>query len=685
MSLESIQTRSNKNRSVAANISASNDPAQFPHDAREQIIKGAELAAAGRTLGMSEEETLAAVSRQFRRQSRADDKVTAMDVMRQMAQAGNTAVADVGTPEIRGAGYGEYDDEAFAFGEDVEYNQLNRKSGGTRADDEQTYRANDRGFTEDEETGLVRRESFEETRGNQDPVAPKSALRDAIEDLERAKGRDTGVMKAITQLFGGSAPVDTEIDTATAALARHLAAEGPQDARIGRAIVRQDRQRFNPEVMEANDWRADAEAQELARSIFTAGGSGGMADENIGRIAEIRNLGKIGETAQVIASANDAILGQAARRQDGVYLDPATGNPLAIQGPEIPEAIANRRVPLLTSPGNIPGVQTAADFVNAVAPGYKDPTQGAQFGDYPQANITRSTTNFSNALRDRLAYLGVNVNSNPNIRSIPELNAAAEFYAKTMREAGKTSMVRDQETNKTTPAGPRIVQGMMDDLRMSPGVQSELANSLFQLDAASRSQVNQNPTGTYLSRATKQGPEMMGTASRSFDPGSGQYGTEASFDSPEAMTGGVATPIGRQKKGSKIRVGTDSRTGKPVEKDIVAALAALGTPDAQKPLIGQTAERPTNPLSSFKGDQVYNRTGLSDPEEIRSYLDELAATRKPADTEIKAAQNTNNANAAISVARRANAAQTREAEQMSAIIASLPPSARRSIFPRGSR
>ena len=178
---------------------------------------------------------------------------------------------------------------------------------------------------------------------------------------------------------------------------------------------------------------------------------------------------------------------------------------------------------------------------------------------------------------------------------------------------------------------------------------------------------------------------MMGTASRSFDPGSGQYGTEASFDSPEAMTGGVATPIGRQKKGSKIRVGTDSRTGKPVEKDIVAALAALGTPDAQKPLIGQTAERPTNPLSSFKGDQVYNRTGLSDPEEIRSYLDELAATRKPADTEIKAAQNTNNANAAISVARRANAAQTREAEQMSAIIASLPPSARRSIFPRGSR
>ena len=685
MSLESIQTNRNRNRAKAANITASNNPAQFQHDAREQIIKGAELAAAGRTLGMSEEETLAAVSRQFRRQARSDDQVTAMDVMRQMAQAEKTAVTDVGTPEIKGAGSGEYDDVAFAFGEDAEYNQLNRRSGATRADDEQTYRDNDRGFTTDEETGLVRRENFEETRGNQDPVAPKSALRDALEDLERAKGRDTGMMSAITRLFGGSAPVDTEIDTATAALARHLQAEGPQDARVGRAIVRQDRERFNPEVMEANDWRADAEAQELARSIFTAGGSGGMADENIGRIAEIRNLGKIGETAQVIASANDAILGQAARRQDGVYLDPATGNTIAVQGPEIPEAIANRRVPLLTSPGNIPGVQTGADFVNAVAPGYKDPTRGAQYGDYPQANITRATTNFSDALRNRLAYLGVDVQSRPNIRSIQELDKAAQFYAKTMREAGKTSMVRDQETNKTSPAGPRIVQGMMDDLRLSPGAQSELANALFQLDAARRSEVNQNPTGIYLSRATKQGPEMMGTASRSFEPGSGQYGSEVRFDSPEVMTGGVATPIGRQSKGSKIKVGTDPRTGKPIEKDIVAALAALDSPDAQRPLIGQTAQRPANPLSSFQGEQVYNRTGLSDPAEVRAYLDELAATRKPADTEIKAARNINNANAAISVARRAQRAQTEEAERMSAIIASLPPTARRSIFPRGSR
>ena len=84
MSLENIQRGTNAQRVAAGNVSASNDPNQWNHDGREQLIKGAELAAAGRTLGMSEEETLAAVSRQFRRQHRADDQVTRSDILRQM-------------------------------------------------------------------------------------------------------------------------------------------------------------------------------------------------------------------------------------------------------------------------------------------------------------------------------------------------------------------------------------------------------------------------------------------------------------------------------------------------------------------------------------------------------------------------------------------------------------------------
>ena len=82
-----MQAVHNGQIAAGGNVSASLDPRQQPNDANEQLIKGAELAAAGRTLGMSEEETLAAVSRQFRRQKRADQNVSQSDVLRQMMQA----------------------------------------------------------------------------------------------------------------------------------------------------------------------------------------------------------------------------------------------------------------------------------------------------------------------------------------------------------------------------------------------------------------------------------------------------------------------------------------------------------------------------------------------------------------------------------------------------------------------
>ena len=84
MSLERVQASTNRQRVGAGNLSASNDPTQWQHDGTELLIKGAELAGAGRALGLSEEETLAAVSRQYRRQRRADDSITPSDVLRQM-------------------------------------------------------------------------------------------------------------------------------------------------------------------------------------------------------------------------------------------------------------------------------------------------------------------------------------------------------------------------------------------------------------------------------------------------------------------------------------------------------------------------------------------------------------------------------------------------------------------------
>ena len=96
--------------SAVGNQSASGDPQQHKHDMNDKLIRAAGGFAAGKTLGMSEEETLAMMSRQLRRQQRADSNVTMSDVARQFAQAGNS-LSDVSeSAEIKGVGYA---DDAF--------------------------------------------------------------------------------------------------------------------------------------------------------------------------------------------------------------------------------------------------------------------------------------------------------------------------------------------------------------------------------------------------------------------------------------------------------------------------------------------------------------------------------------------------------------------------------------------
>lgn len=632
------------------------------------LIKGAELAAAGRALNLSEEETLAAVSRQFRRQRRADDTLTQADVLRQMVQAASTTTSSVGTPEVKGVGYKGEDDVAFAFGEDVEYNS---QTGRTRADDSQTYRSDDRGFTEDAETGLVRRENFEETRGEEVKMAPKSALRDALTQLESAKGRDSGLMGTIGRFFGGDNPVDTEIDTATEALSRHLRNERQDDARIGRATVRKDSQRFDPEVMEANDYRAAAEADNIARTGYTVNGPGAMADEAIGRIAEIRSLGKVGETAQVIRTADDAIKGQASRRHDGIYLNPETGDPIAVQGPPLPANLAGDRTPNNGSSSDaLNAPQTAREWVVSSMPEYRE--NGRTFGDFPQVDITRETTNFANQLRELGRRIGMKgaENVSANIRSVDELQSAATAVDTFMRQdqdPKKKLMIQDpNRPGRNIPAGNQVVSGLMNALRMSSGDEQRLANALFQLDAAERSSVNQNPTGTYLGRSVRGPGSEKGVV----------------FDAPEAMGGFGGTPIAQQKKGSSIRVGT-SEQGKPVKKDIVSALAGLDNPDAAKPYIGMPRERPdTSSTSSLKQDQVFNKSGETSQEGIRSAITEQARKRAKGGP-IDEARNEQNVIGAQAVQRRADEDLSRRSEAMSEIIASLPPTARRSRLQRG--
>tara|TARA_R110002050_G_scaffold1968_2_gene12181 strand:+ start:2149 stop:4344 length:2196 start_codon:yes stop_codon:yes gene_type:complete len=650
VSLEQYQARHNNHIAAAGNSSASLDPHQQPHDANDLLIKGAGLAAAGRELGLSEEETLAAVSRQFRKQEVAPpvsgrervrsgiSERRAKRAKRESEWAQKRASLGVwGDGELDGVGYEDMSETERAFGQDQS--------------DYQNFRADDTGFTADEETGLIRRETFGESRGEFVDMAPKSALRDALTQLQ------AGTAQYGYDAFPGSADVAGRLEAdiapdrgadaslgAEAVIASRSPRSDEEITRIAERRLRQefegsDRsgsvvrsmpidardqrkaqimadlagQRFDPEVQEYNNYQATAEADGYARDSYTVNGPGAMADESIGRIKEIRSLGKVGETAHVVSTANDAIQGQATQRADGVYLNPQTGDPVARQGPELPGISVGDNIPNNgSSSNNLNAPQTAREWVTQAIPDYRE--SSSSFGAFPQVDITLQTTNFANKVRDYGEKNNIPelTQVSGNIRSIDELERVVQFIAAKRVAAGQGLTIPNPDiAGASLPAGRNTTGGVMNALNIQLGEQQQLANAMFQLDAAQRSSVNENPTGTYLSRLTKQGPQPMGQGGENLTRENFPQVTEdtaesliagqrrkrtgqTTFDAREAVNnkeGGAR--IAQIPKGNTIGVRNED-TGAIERKTVVNELAALsGGPSVQKPYIGQVAgEKP---------------------------------------------------------------------------------------------
>ena len=379
--------------------------------------------------------------------------------------------------------------------------------------------------------------------------------------------------------FPGSADVSVRLEAS-------VNPDRGADAALGAETVRRDNQRFDDEAREANDWRAAAEADIIARDSYTVNGSGAMADEAIGRIGEIRKIGPALSAAkkpgpdpvgsvQVIREGVDPVMAEVLRRGDGVNLDPVTGDPVAIQGPEMPMR-REGDIPVNNggSANSLNAPQSAVEWINQTRPEFRE--SASSFGNYPQVDITLQTTNFANRLRELQGYGMEGVSA--NIRSVEELQRVVDAVGAKAQAKSQQLYRFDQETGKNVPSSTAGPAEVMNLLRMSPGEQQQFANAMYQVDAARRSSVNENPTGIYLSRMTKQGPQQMGVA-------------DVAFDAPEAV-GGDLTTVATQKKGTSIRVGTTDQ-GKPVKQDIKTAIAALPSRDAQEPFIGQVAgEKP---------------------------------------------------------------------------------------------
>ena len=288
--------------SAKSNATATNDPT-------EVLIEGATKAAAGRELGMSEEETLAATSRQYRRQQQRAAYANRNRRLADWEQKSKTLrdegfeidspdrdVVDDGTLTEEDAVFGRTDYE-MGFRTDLDERE---EAPETEIKGKRTRKGR---FGRKMEEDIVDRARPEEDPLFRGEVAPKAALEDALALLQ------TGTQKYGYDALPGSADAEDRLIRDT---------QGNVDLDRERFLVQllgeADRRASDPEIRQFNDFQAEAESRQIARDYFGGYGSGSMADDAIGRIAEIRKLGgagalAAGENAQVVRFGESGSMG----------------------------------------------------------------------------------------------------------------------------------------------------------------------------------------------------------------------------------------------------------------------------------------------------------------------------------------------------------------------------------------
>ena len=201
-----------------------------------------------------------------------------------------------------------------------------------------------------------------------------------------------------------------------------------------------------------------------------------------------------------------------------------------------------------------------------------------------------------------------------NVRSIEELERAVgsviggggsfSTMEPVVQADGRTKMVstRQQEPD---------IRGVLNRMRYTPTQEAQLANSLYQMEVAANTEINQQGKQQYFTR-TGPGGSLEPTTFGSRTPG----GAGVYFDSPEAIDP-------RAGQAPVARVARDKIEG----MDIGTAFRQLQSPEARQPFIGaiETVDRQTGQTGIEKDAGPgymtrYNSTGQSDPVSIEKAL-----------------------------------------------------------------
>ena len=618
MNLENNQAANNANATFRLNTSASNQGMQQDIDMKEVVKRGAKVAVAAETLDLSEEETLKLVSRQNRRQQQREAFRTRQQRDREWAQKQRT-LADEGF-KLSDPDQDFFDpDTAAAFGQDqsdyytyqpgdVQYLQQEvDKTKQSMAELELRDELDRRLSTK---YGVTLKD--ERTRGEYNDLARD--LDEMTPDYQEFAPQGAGTRDALNRLQPYVEGGTTGAAQVAGRLEDQLTYNRAAEAGLVPDLIRQDAQLVNPEMVEYRQNLADAEAQRYGRDLFTAGGSGVLADENIGRIDEIRSLGKTNEMAQVIRTAGAGDF-QNAIVIDGTWRNPETLEPLAIQGPQRPEVFQGSNTPNTGQVLNVPQGQNAISWMRSNVPEYREGTR--TFGDFPQTDIIGTATNLANKIKEQ-GVLGVP----DQIRSIEELDESIRVIGEQMALKGEQPFRFNPETRTNVPSDVFGAEELFTKLRMSGPERAAVSNMIYQTTVARGAGVNQNAKSAYLARTASATPGIT-------------------FNAAEAlMNESGAAQVAMIPSGTNIRIGTTDK-GKPIKNTVVGQFRQMAdagaSPEVTVPYMGAVVDPATNEIETDAGPGYLNRFkrgGMGSGVELEAAILNQArkrAGRKPVD------------------------------------------------------
>ena len=572
---------------------------------------------------------------------------------------------------------------------------------GEMQDDFQIITEADRGYTTDPETGQVREETYLERTGDPVKMAPTSALQDAYNRLQQ------GTQQFGYGAFPGSADVAGRLE---GYITPNIELEA--EAALASELAQRDRATQNPLRQAYSDVAAQIEAEQLLRGNLAQGGMTEL--ERMGIIAKLGNSGSLKGSEETSMIVDPPMKGYAATELipgQTIYTDPRTGAPIAAQGPELPPHLLMQA----TSPNNmgshdqLNAPMSAQDWVLARQPNFRS-GKSSNIGDYPQVDITLETTNFANKVKELGQAKGYEnlANVSKNVRSIADLQAVVDAIVQGAPERGIKLRTRPETEDGPQPK-PSVNPGTAEVANLllrTKGDESRLANALFQLEVAKQRGLNQPYGEAYRSRKPLQGPMPIDQLTRKVMEGMPTSATNPiAFDSPEVFDNSQMMSRLAPMPKSKIRMrapladrpmGTPLDRSQLIDRDIKAELRARG--DNEQAIAAVLGEQVQTGRGMYSGrDEIATRedrmSQILENQAKREAKDRrmnpMRIRRKPTredDTFTKNIADLRDIQVRTYVARkRAEEATRKRTEQMDAVISSLPPTALRSVFPRGSR